>query len=254
MPVKSLFDRSARTRSGLFSESLSKRLYRHGSRRSAPFDRSGAFQRRPHCFAKFCVRYFRNAVSGDYDDIDAAAHQRDERRNSLTHAPLDTVSAYAVSLFFADGNADPRLSRPTVCNDNDHEPVRGGFADTIGVAKFFFLFECIFAFHRITRPEKVCAKPSAFVRLKKRAASRCLPQAPVCLNCTQKKTRLCAQLFAALCASALQNVATVCGLHALTKAMHLAALPFLRLIGTYHPLHLTFDLSWGGQPTHIAQR
>ena len=195
MPVKSLFDRSARTRSGLFSENCSDWLFRRGSRRSAPFDRSGTFERRLQRFAKFCIRCFRNAVPSDNNDIDATAHQRDERCDSFAQAPFDAVSAHAVSLFLADGNADTRLPRPTVRNNDDHKPMGSGFADTIGVAEFFFLFECIFAFHRITRPEKVCAKPSELVRLKKRAASRCLPQAPVSIFCTQKTNAVMRSAF-----------------------------------------------------------
>ena len=50
--------------------------------------------------------------------------------------------------------------------------------------------------------------------------------------------RLRAQLLAALCASALQNVTTVRSRHALTESVHLAALSLFGLIGTYHILHL----------------
>ena len=50
--------------------------------------------------------------------------------------------------------------------------------------------------------------------------------------------RLRAQLLAALCASALQNVTTVRSRHTLAEPVHLAALSFLGLIGTYHILHL----------------
>ena len=50
--------------------------------------------------------------------------------------------------------------------------------------------------------------------------------------------RLRAQLLAALGASALQNITTVRSRHTLAEPVHLAALSFLGLIGTYHILHL----------------
>lgn len=80
-----------------------------------------------------------------------------------------------------------------------------------------------------------------FVHFKiKRAASKALLAASVyaffCANCCNA---LCAELFAALGASALENIATVRSLHALTEAMHLAALTFLRLICTNHIRHLS---------------
>ena len=50
--------------------------------------------------------------------------------------------------------------------------------------------------------------------------------------------RLRAQLLAALCASALQNVTTVRSRHTLAESVDLAALSLFGLIGTYHILHL----------------
>ena len=50
--------------------------------------------------------------------------------------------------------------------------------------------------------------------------------------------RLRAQLLAALCASALQNITTVRSRHTLAEPMNLAALSLFGLIGTYHILHL----------------
>ena len=50
--------------------------------------------------------------------------------------------------------------------------------------------------------------------------------------------RLRAQLLAALCASALQNITTVRSRHTLAEPVNLAALSLFGLIGTYHILHL----------------
>ena len=61
------------------------------------------------------------------------------------------------------------------------------------------------------------------------------------LHFGQNKTcrnALRAQLLAAICASALQNVTTVRSRHTLAEPVDLAALSLLGLIGTYHILHL----------------
>lgn len=70
--------------------------------------------------------------------------------------------------------------------------------------------------------------------LLKKACGKQMPAASACVPGTIGCKTLCTQHFTALCASASEHVAAVCGLHALAESMHLAALPFLRLISPYH--------------------
>ena len=84
---------------------------------------------------------------GGGKELRRAAEEFQKGNMGGAQAALDAVALYAVALFFAHGNSNPAVPAPARRHDYGEQPVRGGFANTIGIAEFFFFLQSILAFH-----------------------------------------------------------------------------------------------------------